>query len=464
MRVWCDRLTGWLLCGMIIFSPWAFGTTQSWSIQVMNIGGCALGVICAVRWLTQRKPRGQRNPWLITMAALTTLLLGFVVLSAWNASATYLPRECRLEEHVHLSWLPHSYDAPATWKAFWNYLALACVFWATHHWLAVADPRAPESRRVPPVSRRIRVLLWVISINGALLALEGIIQRSSGTPNLLWFQPTHDNKEALAQFGPFAYRSNAAQYLNLIWPVTLGFWWWMQRAAWERGRSRDLRHVLLPCVMIIAAASLFSLSRAGAGVAGLLLVLSCAVLAGRRHAPWQMRGAALAVGIVTLAAGIFISWNTLSKRFADAAGDPMAGRAETYQLAEQMVRDYPWFGTGPGTFKNLFQIYRNNPEQYWPAQLHNDWMEMRITFGRVGFVMMLAALALASLRWIAPGGVPRDGTFLLLTTLALIGCLAHARVDFPFQIYSIEFIFVVLAAILFSSSRAERGSRRNSNE
>jgi O-antigen ligase len=148
----------------------------------------------------------------------------------------------------------------------------------------------------------------------------------------------------------------------------------------------------------------------------------------------------------------------LARRFTDTASDPLAGRKETYELAEQMARDYPWWGTGPGTFNNLFQIYRNNPEQYWPAQLHNDWLEFRITFGRVGFTLMLAVLVITSLRWLVPGGVPRDRTFLLLTTFALGGCLLHASVDFPFQIYSIELLFVVLAAVLFSSSQESRRS------
>ncbi|HMJ91044.1 MAG TPA: O-antigen ligase family protein [Candidatus Acidoferrum sp.] len=459
---WCDRFTAWLLGTMLVFSPWAFGTTQTWSIQLMNAGGWALGALCLVhRGLAGNRQKSQRVSSAVAgMALLTALLLAYILASAWNASATYFPGEWRLQEHPFLSWLPHSYDAPATWKAFWNFLALASAFWATHDWLASSPDRGGESRRAPQLSSRLRLLLWIMSLNAALLALEAVVQRTSGTPNLLWFQPTHDNKDAAAQFGPFAYRSNAAQYLNLVWPVTLGFWWWLQREAWQRGKRRGLQHVLLPCVLVMAAAALYSLSRAGAGIAAMLLVAACVLLGMQRDAPLQMRIGVLSLGLLTLAAGIFVSWNTLSRRFADTWQDPLSGRAETYAIAEGMARDYPWFGTGPGTFNNLFQVYRENPEQYWPAQLHNDWLEMRITFGRVGFALILAALVIASLRWLTPGGVPRDNTFLLLTLLALTGCLAHARYDFPFQIYSIQFVFVVLAAVLFSSSRVRRSGSR----
>jgi hypothetical protein len=41
----------------------------------------------------------------------------------------------------------------------------------------------------------------------------------------------------------------------------------------------------------------------------------------------------------------------------------------------------------------MFQLYRFSDEVYWPEQLHNDWLETRITFGWLGFLMLLAALA-----------------------------------------------------------------------
>ena len=33
----------------------------------------------------------------------------------------------------------------------------------------------------------------------------------------------------------------------------------------------------------------------------------------------------------------------------------------------------------PGTFEPVFQLYRGSQDEYWPAQLHNDWLETRIT-------------------------------------------------------------------------------------
>jgi O-antigen ligase len=124
-----------------------------------------------------------------------------------------------------------------------------------------------------------------------------------------------------------------------------------------------------------------------------------------------------------------------------------------------MVRDFPVFGTGPGTFDPLFQMYRISPEEYWPVQLHNDWLETRVTFGWLGSGLIAAAFLIAVGRWFLPGGIHGGRRFTMLLWLALLGCMVHARFDFPFQIYSIVFLFVMLCAILFSVSRRGETAR-----
>lgn len=130
----------------------------------------------------------------------------------------------------------------------------------------------------------------------------------------------------------------------------------------------------------------------------------------------------------------------------------LAGREALYAAARPMAADYPWFGTGPGTFETVSQLYPR-PDAYWRPQLHNDWLETRITFGRIGSALLLLAFAIVLLRWFAPGGIHGGRRFVLLTWLALAGCFIHARFDFPFQVHSILFLVVVIGAMLFVLSR-----------
>jgi O-antigen ligase len=296
-------------------------------------------------------------------------------------------------------------------------------------------------------------LIWVLAINGALVAFEGILQRTSGTAKLLWFMETRENREAAAQFGPYAYRANAAQFFNLVWPVALGFWWQLQ---FSRGTRRQMqrRHLLIPCALLPASASLISLSRGGVIITILLLAAIGGLAMISKRIGWapKVTGLAVLAGVVALA--WYVGWEEIADRFRRTAADPLSGRAETYQLAQGMAKDYVWFGTGPNTFVSVFQLYRTSPDDYWPAQLHNDWMEFRITLGRVGVGMLVTALGLIGASFFTRGGIRVDNGLVACIWIALAGCLLHARFDFPLQIYSIQFVVVLLCAILAACSRA----------
>jgi len=250
------RSTEVLLYFMIIFSPWAFGTTQPWSIWTMNICGYALGCLLVVKFICRSRANGEsptgetgRAGWsMVDLVAggLDGAIVAYCLCAAVNARANYDQARQTFDYYDnYVSWLPHSYDRDRSFGIFWNYLGLALAFWAVHDWLvtdqgshsdAASGPiRSRERLQVSRPTPRLTRLLWVLVVNGALLAMEGLIQRADGGAKLLWFMDTRINREAASQFGPYAYRSNAAQYFNMLWPAMLGFWCWCERAEGRGG-------------------------------------------------------------------------------------------------------------------------------------------------------------------------------------------------------------------------------------
>ena len=400
---------------------------------------------------------------------LTLALLLFCLVSAWNGAATYDPIRRLFLYQPHLSWLPHSFDTNRTWFWFWNYLGLAAAFWSIRDWLlgkteteAKAFQASGREARSPRLNGRMSLLLWVLAISGTALGLEAIVQRASGSSKLLFIVQPLVNPEGETQFGPYAYRANAAQYFNLLWPVLLGGWW-------LRRRHGGKIHLLPALAAILAACPIISTSRGGAlvtaGLLGLLAVIflakESATAAKRLDSMRRLKKyfwlTLVFLGIVAALGGYF-GWRELSPRM-EKLDEGFSGREQMYTAARPMAADYPVFGVGPGSFGTVFQLYRISNLTYWPDQLHNDWLETLITFGWVGFALIVAALICIG---VASGNAPRR--FLITAGLALAGCLVHARYDFPFQIHSIFFLFLLIAAWLMAAGAVKRPRLKNAQK
>ena len=264
----------------------------------MNYAGFALGFLLlaklfirhgkgyiAPRWeissTTSRRGWHRRQRLARILAGLTVAFLIYSLIAALNAAASY-DSDTQLFTYRHyLAWLPHSFDARRTWFYFWMYLGLAGFFWAACDWLAgmtLAEERATRggteldaARSALRLPARLRSLLWLLCLNGALLGVEAIVQRASGSSKLLFLVQPLVNREGVTQFGPYAYRANAAQFFNLLWPLCLGFWWTLQRLNDRGSRSH---HILLLCAAIMAACPVISTSRGGALVAAGILILA----------------------------------------------------------------------------------------------------------------------------------------------------------------------------------------------
>jgi len=483
----CDSLTATLIYFMVVFSPWAFGTTQRWSVWSMTVAGYALGMLLliklCIRWFTSYRASRwderiadlpdcegvKTSRWAsfltVVLALLTVVILSYCLIAALNARSTYRADLLGFEYHQFVTWLPHSYAGQHSWFAFWNYFGLALSFWSVRDWLlgkSFGEARAArvETPTTPSVPRsrlptRLRRLLWLVTINAALISVVGIAHRASGAEKVLWLVKPRIPAGA---FGPYNYQSNAAQYFNLVWPLSLGFWWTLRRGVRAGLRPRGWwgqwgRHGLLPCVVLTAMGPLISSSRAGAiiGAANLAGATAILLLTKRRREGLAKLGVYL-LFMTTLLLGVYIGWNQLGPRM-EQIREAYENRESIYQTARVMAQDCPVFGTGPGTLEPLFQLYRSSTDEYWPAQLHNDWLETRITFGGLGSILIGLALWVVLARWFAPGGIRGGWRFTALLWLALAGCLAHARFDFPFQVHSILFLFLLVCAVLSTLSR-----------
>jgi O-antigen ligase len=343
---------------------------------------------------------------------------------------------------------------------------LAGLFWALRDWLLTLSPKEAARFELDPSRRpagfglpiRLRRLCWILTANGTLLAIQGLMQRAEGGNKLLWLIVPRYDVAADNQFGPYAYRANAAQYFNLLWPAVLGFWWACVNSS-RRGATaanparQDRVAVLLPCILILAICPLVSSSRGGAIVLVIELIMAAGILL---TAQWRSRWTAKSLLLLALAAivggGALLGWKSLAPRM-EMINEGYAGREGLYIAGRYMAADNALFGTGPETFATMYQLYRRSEADDWLAFMHNDWLETLITFGVVGETLIVLTALVAFLCWFRSAGIYGNKYFVMLLWVALGGCLMHACFDFPLQIHSVLTLFLVLCSVLSCLSR-----------
>jgi O-antigen ligase len=208
----------------------------------------------------------------------------------------------------------------------------------------------------------------------------------------------------------------------------------------------------VPCILLLALAPFASLSRAAViiGAGSIVTAIVIVVTFGKRvKARVLLVIAGMLLGSLVL--GTALEWAPLFKRFEQEPAD--SGRVGIWRNTWEIFKDYPVYGTGPGTFKAVYLLYRPAITDQWQAYAHNDWLELLATFGSVGSVLVLGALVMALAHPWFGSRIRTSTAFIPLLCLGLVNCLVFAAVDFPFVIYSILFTFLVVCALLTSMSQ-----------
>ncbi len=474
-----DKLTEIVIYFMIIFSPWAFGSTESWSIWTMNYSAFALGLLLIIKTITRLFTRYE--PWEkkrkntlnlkqkrlnlinkicnITLLLSMFLLLAYILTSAINARASF-----NLQSHEYTFFegfnkaLPHSYDAQATWSVFWQYLGLIIVFWAIRDWAkgALKDPQILNS-----INPRIKQLIFLFCINGGVLALLSIIQRSyyDGQNGRLLFliEPTM-NISSNTHFGPFAYRSNAASFLNLVWPICLGLFMSLSHENLGQRKKRfgnGPEMILIPILILCLIGTIISTSRGGSLVMLGLLAITTILIIFKKSSTKSIRFTLIFSLFLGLTGSIYFGWDALESRLMNIFTDKMSNRTYIYEVTNKMISEYPIFGSGPGSFETVAQFELGGTFPFWESWAHNDYLEFILTFGKYGTLIIILLAAVISLQAIIGIFFTNNRNLLIYGLVALIGISIHAFRDFPLQVHSILFSIVLITAIISTSSNED---------
>jgi O-antigen ligase len=335
----------------------------------------------------------------------------------------------------------------------------------------------------PSAFRRLAVLALA---NGALLSLFALIQFFTSPPTVLYW--TYESTNPV--FGPFICHNHFPFYVNLCLGLGLGLILVSRPYSTGglkelgRGNGRVTRNeALLPrlsplallqepqvlwasgAAALILAGVALSQSRGGyLALSGAALV--CLMLTLIRSP--RLRGGAAAILIVALAAGL-VAWLGFAKvqaRVRTIGGSALQkSRLPIWSDVLPLVRDFPVWGSGYGTFAYVEPLHRapSTEDEVLYEHAHNEYLEALVEGGFLRLV--LSVLAIGLVYWFGYRALVRfeghPAAGLALGGLFAFSALAiHSAGDFGLHIPAIALLATVLCAQLCALGDKERLSER----
>ncbi len=215
--------------------------------------------------------------------------------------------------------------------------------------------------------------------------------------------------------------------------------------------SGSLILIVLLVLMILVA--FFSASRAGIGLVLLGLLISSFAFA-RHVGKIKSFGFLMISSVIGIVIAFKVGIVPVLNRFAI---DPMED--ERWRISANAGRAitelFPW-GSGPGTFPEMYRAYQPIEQHGFINQAHNDYLEIISDMGVFGVIIIAAFLLLYIIRWFRLLRDKKQGEFNNLQIGAGIGMLLlllHSYVDFNLHQIANALVFVFLAGIFFRLSR-----------
>ncbi len=441
-----SRLLFVAFLGIICWAPIPFGSNEAWAWSILEVLvlavtavwliGYALGYVRLTRVFRKALP-------ILLLLLLWLVLIGFQLMPLPRAIIQSIsPASVVVHDLVGSTspLVPVTVDPYATQSFSLKSLTYCLVFALA---LLLIDRRG-----------RLRLVAQVIVLSGLFQALYAALLFLSGTP-----APFFESAPGSAT-GTFINRNHLAGYLEITLAVGIGLLMaqlggpevrgWRQRLReWLRtliGPKMRLRIYL--AIMVIALVLTHSRMGNSAFFSSLLIagVISLAV---SRHATRSTIVLLSSLIIIDLfIVGTWFGVEKVAQRIEETQLDQdVRGSANPHII--EYWRDYPWLGSGGGTFYEVFPKYRRGDVHAYLDHAHNDYLEFAAETGAVGFLLLggfVLASACAALWAQCRRRDPLMRGVAFGSLMAIIAFMIHSAVDFNLQIPATAMTFMLVLA------------------
>jgi O-antigen ligase len=405
---WTETASRWGLCFLLAFAVLAFGAVESWATAVLELGSCFVFALTIILLALRGDTRQENDSMLFPMAAWAAVI-GIQVLF-----------------HLTSYWY-------ASYCAFLKFTAYAALFVAASRLFRTDKARTQFA--------------FFVSVFGGAVAVFAILQDFTAHGALYWLRipesPSHI-------FGPYVNRNHYAGLMEMLAPFAFAL-------AWHR---RSFRRDLLLFMGALMTASIF-LSGSRGGMLAFVSEVAFLFVVTRRQSSGRRRPLIFALG---LCVPILVLWMGSSEMFSGLAPEGViqatVDRAAIYRDTLRMLPGHWLLGWGAGTFSDVFPQFRSFHSELLVNETHNDYLQVLVELGIIGFVAMLTFVVMLyrrALHNLGRGSIDHNRSIQLAALTGCTGLLIHGLWDFNLQIPANAAWFFVLAALASCDCSARRG-------
>ncbi|WP_193771093.1 O-antigen ligase family protein [Candidatus Magnetaquicoccus inordinatus] len=434
---------------LLIWLPLPLGSNRAWAWSLME--GAVLLLLTAWLLLQWRHPSTdlsflqsiKPSLWLFLAALIYPFLqaisLPEVVVSLLSPQSAAIRHLAQMDPGG-----PLSLDAHATLVEWLKGVAYGGLFWLT---LVLINSQ-----------QRLQTLLWVLLANGVVQVCISLLLIS-----------TSDNTDVR---GSFVNRNHLAGFLELVLPLAIGLLRYMPSRSGSARHGWDRAHAVLRLVTgsfgVLAGLSIILwttliLTQSRAGNASLLLAFLVVFLFSRADRGEQKERSyrspiRIFLVFLLLLLGSGAGLEILLGRFLDT-NLLQEGRMAVLLTGKEIIRDFPLFGSGSGTFAYIYPHYQHpSIAQHFFDHAHNDHLELLADRGLIGYSLLALTVLTVwfrTVRYIRLGKNTLFAATCYATLLSTISLTFHGLLDFNFHIPVNAAYFSVLLGLGLRCSRIE---------
>ena len=231
-----------------------------------------------------------------------------------------------------------------------------------------------------------------------------------------------------------------------------------EHGSWRRQRAR-MTAILAVTTLIILIGAAITQSVAGLGLALSVLGASGLLLVGPR---WP-RSRLLVAGALLASTAALISIATIQLQDrGHLVWTSVGSRAEVLTTTAHAAGDFMPFGSGFGSFQNVYRLYED-PDRITTGSMihaHDDYLELALEMGLPGILLFVGFLAWwieAFVRvWREADAIP----FARAASIASALVLVDGLVDFPLRTASVGIVFAMCLALMADRRGRSRSELR----